>query len=130
MSAAGTMGERTMTNSGGNQTALAIGDGILSALGEKMRAAGLSGRVFVVTDKRVADLQTKVKAGIDARKQSEEFKKKQEQYGKASDNVFAAANKEGVDADTVKKAQTDLQTMRAESAQWAEIIRAASIKAE
>jgi 3-dehydroquinate synthase len=36
------------------QTALAIGDGIISALGEKMREAGLDGRAFVVTDRRVA----------------------------------------------------------------------------
>src|SRR6058998_848655 len=36
------------------QGALAISDGILSALGEKMLAVGLSGRAFVVTDRRVA----------------------------------------------------------------------------
>src|SRR5207247_1146153 len=36
------------------QGALAIGDGILSALGEKMLAVGLGGRAFVVTDRRVA----------------------------------------------------------------------------
>jgi 3-dehydroquinate synthase len=36
------------------QGALAIGDGILTALGEKMRELGLGGRAFIVTDRRVA----------------------------------------------------------------------------
>ena len=37
-----------------DQTALAIGDGVLSALGERMREVGLEGRAFLATDRRVA----------------------------------------------------------------------------
>ena len=37
------------------ETQIAIGDGILSALGGRMKEAGLTGRAFVISDRRVAD---------------------------------------------------------------------------
>ena len=39
----------------GSQTHLAIGDGILSALGQKMSEMGLAGRAFMITDRRVGE---------------------------------------------------------------------------
>src|SRR5438552_12089988 len=44
----------TLEPASAGQGTLAIGDGILGGLGERMREVGLGGRAFVVTDRRVA----------------------------------------------------------------------------